>query len=792
VFEYQFKYYLLILLCGVGLISGCSISDTKPLDLVNPFIGTDYFAHAYPGAVVPLGMIQLSPDIDTVGWNWKSGYHYTGHSIMGFSHLHSTGGGGDLMLMATTGDKIMTRPGPRNNPDEGYRSRFSHNQEKASPGYYEVLLKDYDINAELTLTPRVGLHRYTFPNSRNAQILLDLEHGVRNPVKQAHLKFDLENNEIEGFRISVNGSKVFFVIQFNKDFSSFGTWDNSTHQHESDVETKYPFKTSETGKNIGAFVRYHPADGDQVLVKVGISFVSIDGARNNIKKELPDWDFERVKSEARTRWNKELNKIHVEGGTHKQKITFYTALYRTLEYQMISNDVDGKYRGMDGKVYSLDKGDFYPKFQAWDTYRSEQPLMTLLEPDHVLDMIRSIILKYKHFGWLPAQHSRNIFGEDMIGDHLVPIVTDAYIKGINKVYKIEDAYEAIKKKALYYPENLDSSFARSGLKYYKEFGYIPASRVTESVSKTLEYSYDDWCIAQIARKLNKDNDYKLFARRAQNYKNLFDKNTKFMRPRNFDGSWLKPCKGKSPVVKTDGYNQYYDCFDPLYVGVSPYRHYTESNAWQYLWSVQQDIQGLIDLMGGREKFIDKLDTFFTMTPEITGPKYIGVVGTIGQYVHGNEPSHHVAYLYDYAGQPWKTQKYVREIMKYYYGPEAQGIPGNADMGAMSGWYVFSAMGFYPVSPGSSTYVIGSPIFNRVTILVNNQTDSKDFVIKGVNATSNNKYINSATLNGKTLNKTWIKHSDIIHGGTLTFNMSDLPNKHWATDLDAAPPSLTKH
>ncbi len=784
----RYPGYMAILLSI--MLYACSNSGQKePVDYVNPFIGTGFFAHDFPGPALPFGLVHLSPDIDTGGWNYESGYHYSGKTIMGFSQLHSNGNGGDILIMPVVGTDIKTRPGARTAPDEGYRSRFSHSDEKASPGYYEVTLKDYGIRAELTATRRVGFYKFTFPETKDAHILIDLGHGVRNHVMKAHVKINVDKNEIEGYRASTNGSKVYFVARFSKRFPSYGTWDNIINRRESDVETKFPYKTAETGKYIGAFVDYHTDKKEVIFVKVGISFVSTEGARENINKEIPGWNFKKVKEDARKVWNNQLSKITVEGGSKKQKIIFYTALYHTLLFQYISDDVDGKYYGMDKKIYKMDSGHFYPKFQAWDTFRSEQPLMTLIEPEHVSNMIKSIILKYKHFGWLPAQHSRNLFSQDMIGDHLVPIMVDAYMKGI-RGYNINTAYQAMREKALHYPDNLDPSYGRSGLKYYKRLGYIPCNRVKESVSKTLEYSYDDWCIAQIAKELNKKKDYALFKKRALYYRNLYDSSTGFMRPRNADGTWLKECNHATPEIKTDGYNSYYGCFDPLFVGVSPYRHYTESNAWQYLWFVPQDVQGLVNMMGGKDRFIDRLDHFFSMSPEITGPKYIGVVGTIGQYVHGNEPDQQVPYLYDYVEEPWKTQSMVRKIMSDLYNPYPGGIAGNEDAGAMSAWYVFSAMGFYPVCPGRPSYEIGSPIFKKVTIHVGGADSHKVFVVKAKNASPANKYIQSATLNGKPLDKAWIRHSDITNGGTMTFIMGNEPNKKWASGIDDVPPSMT--
>lgn len=785
-------FFSIIILLGLSFPS-CQENPDKKDDLthfVDPFTGTDFFGHLYPGPALPFGMVHLSPDTYNKGWTYAAGYQYADNSIMGFSHTHFSGtgmvAGGDLLIMPTTGQRIQVTPGSRENPDEGCRSRFDHGDEKASPGYYSVFLKDYGIRAELTATKRAGMHRYTFPATNDAHILIDLGHILGNrPGGKSHLEFR-NRQTIEGFKISQN-AVVYFVIKFSRPFKTYGTWDAGYRTPESGASL-FPWKSAESGENIGAFVNYTTTQGEEIIVKVGLSYVSVEGARKNLDSEIPGWDFDRIRQNARHEWNDELKKIKVSGDNVKKQI-LYTALYHSLLAQYISNDVDGKYMGMDGKVHTAEGYDFFPSFSCWDTYRSEHPLITLIEPEHVNDMIRSITDKTKHYGWLPAQHFRNTFGQGMAGDHLFPIIVDAYMKGFRD-YDVDFLFDAMWKKATQLPPPpLPASNGRSGLKYYDSLGYVPVDIRPESVSNTLEMAYDDWCLAQMAKEKGDQGKYKRMIIRSENYRNLFDPSTLFMRPRKLNGSWLPACKGNTVTIERNGDHTYYGCFDPLLVGRRPNRYYSESNAWQYVWSVQQDIPDLISLFGSKDKFIARLDTFFTMSPEISGPKYVGVVGTIGQYVHGNQPSHHVAYLYDFAGQPWKTQEMVRKVMDLYTtGPG--GICGNEDMGSLSSWYVLSAMGFYPVTPGSGIYMIGAPVFDRVILKKNPPWQKEDFIIRAVHVSDKNKYIQSATFNGQPFDRVWISHKEITEGGTLIFEMGPEPSYEWGTGPSSLPPVYT--
>jgi predicted alpha-1,2-mannosidase len=786
--------YQLFLLC-FALVTGVQIpllaQSDHPVDHVNPFLGTDFFGHTFPGAARPFAMVHLSPDMHTQGWTYCAGYIYSDNSIMGFSHTHWSGvgmvNGGEVLLMPTVGYKLQTVPGSPENPDEGYRSRFDHSTESASPGYYAVVLKDGNIKVELTATQRAGFHRYTFPKSECSRVILDLGHqiGTNSSGELSELKI-ITNNRIEGIKSTSLGN-VYFVAEFSRPFTYYGTFDNDLKTPESGGSV-WPYKNGEAGKNIGAFVTYVTAENEQILVKVGISYTSIEGAAKNLNAEIPHWDFDRIRNEGRTIWEKELSRIIIDGATDDQKEIFYTAMYHSFLAQYISQDVDGKYVGADKKVHVVKGYDMYGSFSCWDTYRSQHPLLTLTAPEHVNDFIKSIVATTKDYGWLPAQHFLNLYGEAMVGDHLIPIVVDAYMKGFRD-FDVNFIYEAMRKKALEEPQLPVPRYAgRSGLKYYMELGYTPVDKVTESVPNTLELAYDDWCIAQLAKELGRNKDYDLFMQRAHNYRNLWEPGTRFMRPKKADGTWLEPLNGREQDIVTVGEHSWYKYFDPLLIGKRPNRHYTESNAWQYIWSVQHDPKGLINLFGGSKQFTAKLDTFFEMSPNVSPPKYVGVVGTIGQYVHGNQPSHHVAYLYNFAGEPWKTQKWAREVTTELYRSGPGGLCGNEDMGSLSSWYVLSSLGIYPVTPGSPYFAIGSPLFAHATIDLGK---GKTFTFETKNNSPANKYIQSAILNGKPMSKNWLSYKEITDGGIVSFEMGPEPNLKWGARAEDAPPSMSK-
>jgi predicted alpha-1,2-mannosidase len=772
---YNYKSITLTLLLAITGIVGTASGKENPVGYVNPFLGTDDHGHTFPDAALPGGMVQLGPDTDIKGWDWCSGYHYSDNSIMGFSHLHRSGMGagdwGDILLMPTNG-KLKVEPGAKDKPGEGYRSRFSHQEEEASPGFYAVNLKDYGIRAELTVSERVGYHKYTFPKSDASHILIDMNHGIGDKCTDAQVKI-VSDSEIEGHRASngfIDNQNVYFCAKFSKPFHSFGTWNKKNIKSGS---------KDDTGSQIGAFVNYATSENESIEIKVGISYTSIAQARLNLDKEIPGWDFAQVKESAKANWNRALSKIEVQmdkiGDENYRKeklVTFYTALYHSLLFPATFGDADGKYMGLDDKVHKANGFTYRSDFSLWDTFRAEMPLLTLIEPTRINDAINTWIAQYEQSGWMPTpQQFGNSFTNDMIGDHPVAAILDAYQKGIRN-FDLAKAYEAVRKNAMEAPPADCRSEGRTGLESYKKLGYVPYDEVKESVSKTLEYAYNDWCDAQLAKVAGKTDDYEMFMKRAANYKNIIDTKTGFARPKKSDGMWLSP-------------------FDPTFVGHGKDRHYTEANAWQYTWFVPHDVQGLIDLEGGRKRFIERLDSLFSISSEIHSG-VSDITGLIGQYAHGNEPGHHTAYLFNYAGAPWKTQKIVRTVVDSLYSSGPAGLCGNEDMGQMSAWYVLSAMGFYQVAPGQNVYVIGSPEFSKVVVHLDMTfNNGKQFVIETVNNSKTNKYIQSATINGKPLDKSWFDYADIKSGGTLILQMGAEPNKKWASDMSAVPPSMTK-
>ncbi len=776
----ELKIIAVLALAG-AFITSCITESKKSVihttDYVNPFVGTDYHGHTFPGATLPGGLVQLSPDTGVEGWDWCSGYHFSDSTVMGFSHLHRSGMGagdwGDVLLMPITG-AVQVIPGSKENPDEGYRSRFSHKEETASPGYYSVLLKDYGVKVELTISERAGFHRYTFPKSEKSHIILDAGHGIRDNYRVGSEIKVLSDTEIVGHRNShgfVKNKNVYFCAKFSKPFESFGTW------NETDIKSG---SKADSGKYIGAFVNYTTAANEAIEVKVGISYTSIEQARLNVETEIPDWNFDEVKAKALEKWNSALSKIEIEAPdsneeayNRSKKVTFYTALYHSLLFPSTFSDVDGKYMGLDSQVHTAEGFTYLSDFSLWDTHRAEMPLLTLVDPQRSLNAIRTMMAQYEQGGWLPTpQQFGNSYTNDMIGDHPVAAIVDAYKKGISD-FDVKKAYESVRKNATEIPPADHRSRGRAGLNYYLEFGYLPYDKVRESVSRTLEYAYNDWCVAQLAEALGKDEDYKTFIARAYNYKNVLDENSRLARPKDSNGLWLSP-------------------FDPTFVGHGDQRHYTEANAWQYTWFVPHDVQGLINFEGGRENFINKLDTLFTMSSEVK-ETVSDVTGLIGQYAHGNEPSHHTLYLYDYAGAPWKTQNLARKVMDELYHDGADGLCGNEDMGQMSAWYVLSSMGFYPVAPGQNVYAIGSPEFSKVILHLDRTFNNSDeFIIETLNNSRENKYIQSATLNGNLLNKPWFSHEELKNGGHLMFQMGPEPNKTWGAHQEVSPPSITKN
>ena len=663
-------------------------------------------------------MVQLSPDTRLTGWDGCSGYHYSDSIIYGFSHTHLSGTGisdyGDILLMPA-----ISRP---------YTSHFQHQNETATPGYYSVKLDDDNILVELTATARVGLHRYTFPATDKAEVLLDLAH--RDEVIDSDFKITGDTT-IVGWRRSKAWAKdqiVYFALEFSQ-----------------------PFTTFERDKLTGYF-RFDARSGKPVLVKVGISAVDADGALKNLHTELDHWNFDKVRSDAAATWNKELRKISVTGGTNAQLTNFYTALYHAMTAPNIFMDVDGRYRGRDFKIHKA--GDFtnYTVFSLWDTFRAAHPLYTIIDQRRTRDFIKTFLAQYEQGGRLPVWELAANETDTMIGYHAVSVIADAAVKGIDG-FDLQKAFTAMKHSA----ELRD----HRGLGAYIDKGFISMEEERESVSKVLEYAYDDWCIAQVARMLGKTADFERYMARAQSYKNVFDARSGFMRPRS-NGNWVEP-------------------FDPHEVTFA----FTEANSWQYMFFAPQDVSGLVELMGGRQKFASKLDQLFAADSRTTGREQADITGLIGQYAHGNEPSHHMAYLYNYVGQPWKTQSRVQQIMNEFYKPEPDGLIGNEDCGQMSAWYVLSAAGFYPVTPGSTVYAIGSPLFPEVRF---NLENGKSFVIRAPGVSSRNVYIQSAMLNGKRYDKSFLLHEDLMRGGELVFQMGSQPNFKWGRERGNEPVS----
>ena len=702
---------------------------------VDPFVGTGGHGHTFPGPTMPFGMVQLSPDTRLTGWDGCSGYHYSDGKIFGFSHTHLSGTGcsdyGDVLMMPTLGKPKFK--------SKQYASPFSKANEKASVGYYSVVLDNGKIKAELTATTRVGLHRYTFPKSDDANIILDLNH--RDELKYGEINVN-GNNELTGTRTShawADSQIVYFVIQFSKPFKKFGI-SNGPILHEG------LRKLSDT--MLKSYVSFETIEGETILVKVGISAVSVDGARKNLDAELPGWDFEKVVKETKTAWNKELSKIAIQSKDSSVMRTFYSAMYHAMIPPNIYQDVDGKYRGRDLQVHETKDFHYYTVFSLWDTYRALHPLLTIIDKKRTSDFVNTFITQYQQGGTLPVWELSACETNCMIGYHAIPVITEAFMKEVTG-FDFAQALIAMKKSAM---ED------RNGLKDYKEYGYIRMNSVHENVSRTLEYAYDDWCIAQCAKRMARNDDYNYYIKRAQNYKNLFDSTTGFMRPR--EKAFMSP-------------------FDPYDVN----HNYTEGNAWQYSFYVPQDLSGQMKLMGGKEKLAAKLDSLFTTTSELHGHKQPDISGLIGQYAHGNEPSHQIAYEYDYAGQPWKTQAMIRRIDNEMYRDQPDGLSGNEDCGQMSAWYIFSAMGFYPVCPGSNHYAIGSPAVDKAVI---NMENERSFTIKANNNSKANIYIQSAKFNGAPYTRSYITYDMINKGGEIEFEMGPAPNKNWGSSENDVP------
>lgn len=713
--------------------------DTALISYVNPFIGTGGHGHTYPGATMPFGMMQLSPDTRLDGWDGCSGYHYSDNYIYGFSHTHLSGTGvsdyGDILLMPT--NEINFNNGA--DGKKGYRAHFSHDTEVAEPGYYKVHLDSTNIDVELTVSERSGIHKYTFPAAENQVVLVDLVH--RDKVLDAKID-KISNTEIVGYRFSeawATDQRLFFVIKTSHPFN--------------DV-LQSPPKQGMPGARRTALTFINP-NNEPIYIKIGISAVDIEGAKKNLETEIGNKTFDKVKQIAQDTWETQLEKIVIESDDVDYKTNFYTALYHTMLAPNLYQDVDGRYRDMDLAIHQSNNHTHYTVFSLWDTYRAAHPLYTIIEQERTNDFIKTFIKKYESGGIMPIWDLSANYTGCMIGYHAVPVIADAYLKGIRD-YDVEKAFEAMKHSAMQ---------DKLGLKDYKEFGFIPVEKESESVSKTLEYAYDDWTIAKMAKALGKTDDYVEFIKRAQYYKNVFDPETQFMRGR-FRNTWFAP-------------------FDPYEVNFN----YTEANSWQYSFYVPQDVSGFIKLLGGKDKLEAQLDKLFTANQETSGRNQADITGLIGQYAHGNEPSHHMAYLYNFINKPSKTQEYVHQILTTLYKNEPDGVSGNEDCGQMSAWYVLSSLGLYSVTPGTNEYIIGTPLFDKATI---NLENGKTFTIVAKNGSKENIYIKSATLNSQDYPYSFISHEAIMNGGTLVFEMTNSPTTWGTKDAHIPVTEITEH
>lgn len=750
------KLCMLLLASGIGLFS-CAEQDLlkEYTDSVNVFIGTGGHGHTFPGATLPHGMVQLSPDTRLFGWDACSGYYYDDTSIMGFTHTHLSGTGigdyGDILFMPVVGEKPLIA-GTAENPDEGYRSRFSHEQESARPGYYQVLLQDDSINVELTATLRAGLHRYTYPKASDARLIVDMEptiHGHQHPVTQIRV---VNDSTIAGMKYTVGWAKrhyVYFYAVFSSPFD-YKLYSGTEYQSDSTSVTVNTAKAVMIFRNL-------PADG-RVLAKVGISSVDEEGARLNVEAEIPNWDFEGVMKQANTTWNEALGKIDIETSDNDSRTVFYTSLYHAFIQPSLASDVDGRYRTMGHEIKQDASYTNYTVFSLWDTFRAAHPLYTIVTPEQNQAFIRSLLRKYDEGGILPKWELASNETGTMIGYHAVSVIADAMMKK-QCDFDVKKALEACIRSSVYDTTGVTPMMDRQilngklmpvSIKYKNELGYIPCDKVGGSVSQGLEFAYNDWLIAQMMKEHNRKDLYDKYMELSRNYRNYFDPETKLMRGRLSDGSWITP-------------------FDPA--SVQRPSNYVEGNAWQWAWFVPQDVEGLMELVGGQKSFEAHLDTLFTTSSELTGDPNAAadVTGMIGQYAHGNEPSHHIPYLYNYAGAPRKTQALVDHILRTLYHNDPNGLSGNEDVGQMSAWYALSAMGFYSFCPGRPVYEIGRPIFDKVTIHLSN---GKDFVIQAKNNSVENKYIRSMKLNGEDLAEPRFSHFDLMKGGELIFEMEN--------------------
>ena len=742
-------FYFPVLVLALTITSCANKKEAKPTvepetnftQFVDPYIGSDYHGHVFVGANVPFGAVQLGPNNPTQGWDWCSGYHYSDSILIGFAHTHLSGTGigdlGDILFMPVSGDFV---PSKNEKDIYSWQAKYAHQNETVKPGYYAIDIEKYNVKAELTTSERVGFHKYNFKNEGNSKVIVDLKYGTgwdnltKSEIKQAG------KNSIQGLRFSkgwANDQRVFYFTEFSKEIKSL--------------------EIIKSDKNIGEITAIIEFEGNgELMAKTAISPVSIEGATNNMAAEIAGWDFDSVYKAANEKWNTELGKIKIETENLAEKKTFYTSLYHTMIAPSLFNDANGDYRGADHEVHQNPGHQTYTTFSLWDTYRAAHPLFTLVQPERVSDFVNTMLDIYDQQGKLPIWHLHGNETNTMVGYHAIPVIADAYLKGFTG-FDAERAFEAMKTSALRDERGLD---------FVKSQGFIPADSQVESVARALEYAIDDWCIAAMANALGKTEDAELFTKRSKYYKFYFDDSIKFMRGKMADGTWRTP-------------------FSPIF---SQHREddFCEGNSWQYTWLAPQDVEGLIEIHGGENAFVTKLDSLFSISSEQVEGASSDISGLIGQYAHGNEPSHHTVYLYAYAGQQWKTAEKVREICTTFYTDQPDGLCGNEDCGQMSAWYVLSSMGMYAVNPANGAYVFGSPLFNSAEIVLPGE---KSFKIIAENNSNENLYIQSATLNGEAYTKSFITHKEILNGGELVFKMGNTPNPEFGADMENRPKSI---
>jgi predicted alpha-1,2-mannosidase len=730
-------------------------SNNGLIKYVDPFIGSGGHGHVFVGATVPFGGVQVGPTNFNKGWDWSSSYHHTDSIVKGFCHLNVSGTGmsdlGELTIMPATGE-LKYNAGNQNNHMSGYSSLYRKNKEVNTVGYYKVELERYDIDVELTASERVGFHRYTYPSSKKSRVIIDLGEGSADRPTETYLK-KVNDTTFQGYRFSsgwASDQREYFTLIISKPVKDFILYDSNKK-----------FKGNELkGIFVKGFLEFETDKNEEIYVKMGVSTVSSENALENMVVEIPNWDFDKVKNSAENKWNQELSKINITTKDLKRKRVFYTAMYHTMIAPNLYQDVNGEYRGTDKVVYKDTTFTNYTLFSLWDTYRAAHPLYTITHPERVSDMVNSMLKIFDHQGKLPIWHLRGNETNTMPGYSAIPVVIDASLKGFEGI-DLEEVFEAVKTSA--------TGDFEPGVKKLMELGYIPGDYMVESVASSMEYAIADWAIAQLAKKLNKQEDYVYFLNRSKAYKEYFDKETRFMRGKLTDGSWRTP-------------------FDPVRAE-HRVNDYCEGNAWQYLWLVPQDPEGLIDLLGGDEKYTQKLDELFSMSSDLGEGAHetsMDITGLIGQYAHGNEPSHHTTYMYAYSGQQYKIADKVRYINNELYTDKPDGLSGNEDCGQMSAWHIFSSLGFYPVNPSNGAYVFGSPLFDEASIVL---PENKKFTIIANQNSDDNIYIQSVQLNGEDYKFSYITHKDIMQGGKIIFNMGPKPNMNFGLEKKYRPQSI---